>query len=828
MQAPVGTTARREPDVWRAPFFGIALAFTAGIVFDRYAPVPVGLSLIASALGLVAWAVTRRGHSPGLPLLYLAGSIAAVGAAYHHWHVAVFAPDDVGTLASTDPRPARLRGTLDEEPVLVWHPPNDGLQSFSRPNPTQTVLRASERRQGDEWLPASGRVRLVIAGRPREPLHIGDEVEAVGRLVAPPGPANPGEFDYAAHLRDERIRAILLVQKTADGVERRSPGSRWSIAGALANLRGDGDRTLRDALPEGQSGVAAALLLGEGGAMSTEEWQQYIRTGVVHVLAISGQHLVVLAGFLWFLLRLLGVPRRHGAWAVAIVIFAYALMAGGRPPVLRSAVMVAIACGSLILRRPALTANAFALAWLVVAAVNPGDCFDTGCQLSFLAVAVLYWGTRWLERREDPLQTLVEQSRPTWERGLRALGRAIALSYAITTVVWLAVAPLVAARYHLISPVALLIGPPTVLLTTVALLAGFLLLLSAVVCPFLVPLFAAITHGSLGLCNALVGVADRLPLHIYVGDIPEWWLWGFYVGLLGLLWLPPLRLRWQWALPASAAWLCVGLVGAAARPPDGELRCTFLAVGHGGCAVIETPDGRTLLYDAGALSGPDVARRQIAPFLWHRGIRHIDDVFISHADLDHFNALPALLERFAVGRVNLTPSFAEKSTAGVAAALDALQRRSVPVQILRAGNRIPVGSVELEVLHPPARGPDGTENERSLVLLIRHEGHSILLTGDLEKSGMDQVLAGPSPRPDVLMAPHHGSRAANSEAFARWARPRLVVSCQGPPRGRVVDPYSAHGARYLGTWPHGAITVRSTSERLMIDTFQTREHFSLP
>src|SRR5262245_34808260 len=97
---------------------------------------------------------------------------------------------------------------------------------------------------------------------------------------------------------------------------------------------------------------------------------------------------------------------------------------------------------------------------------------------------------------------------------------------------------------------------------------------------------------------------------------------------------------------------------------------TFVAVGHGGCTVIETPDGRTILYDAGSITGPEVTRRHIAPFLWHRGIRRIDEVIVSHADLDHFNGVPALAERFAIGQVSLTPSFSAKPTPGVKAVLE--------------------------------------------------------------------------------------------------------------------------------------------------------------
>jgi competence protein ComEC len=822
-----------------------ALVFTAGIVLDRYADIPVGFSLLIAASFLVAWGIARTSRSQGLPLVYLAGALMSVGAAYHQAQQTIFPADDIGELVTPEPQLAALRGTLDEEPIVVWQPAHEALQSFAHGNPTVTVLRVTARKHGDDWEPASGRVRMIVAGplviprddrdefgplpvaeAPRSPaasLHVGDEVEAVGKLVAPRAPANPGEFDYAGHLRDQRIRALFLIQKTSDAVVRLGEGqSPWR---ALALVKGRGQDVLQREIPAGQSGIASALLLGEGSTMTTDDWQKYIRTGVIHVLAISGQHLVILAGFLWFGLRLVRVPRRHGAWIVVAIIFAYALLAGARPPVLRAAVMVGVFCGSIILRRPALTANAFALAWIIVAILNPTDIFDTGCQLSFLAVAILYWGTRWLRPEPDALEQVVEASRPRWERGLRGLGRIVLVSYAITALIWLAAAPLVAARYHLVSPVALVIGPPMVLLTTIALLAGFLLLLAAVVCWPLVPVFAAIVNASLLGCELLVGVSDRLPLHRYVGPVPEWWLWGFYVGLISVLLLRTLQWRWRQVASAGVAWLCIGLIAAAARPTPKELRVTFLAVGHGGCTVIETPDGRTLLYDAGTLAGPEVTQRQIAPYLWERGIRRIDEVFLSHADLDHFNGLPALAERFSIGQVTCTPTFAKKETPGVAATLAALEQRGIPLRVVDAGCRLHAGAVVFEVLHPPAEMREGTENERSLVLLIRHAEHTILLTGDLEKAGLERVLALPSPHPDVLMAPHHGSRFANIPALAEWARPQVVISSQGPPRGRAAEPYSANDAVFLGTWAHGAVTVRSGEDSLIVDTFLSRERF---
>ncbi|HEY7422657.1 MAG TPA: ComEC/Rec2 family competence protein [Gemmataceae bacterium] len=818
--------------IWRAPLVPAALALTAGIVLDRHISLPMPISLIVAALGLVAWLCTRGGPHAGLPLVYLALAGAAFGAAYHHYRRDVYATDDIFHYAKDEPAPVQLRGFLDEEPVRHRAPANDPLCSLTRSGETVAVLRAGEIRRGDNWMSVSGRVR-VIGVEDWPELHCGDAVEVVGQLVRAAPPGNPGEFDYAGFLRDQSIRTVLMARKTPQAVTRLERGWTKSFKGWLAVIRGRGQRILHEALPPHLEGLASALLLGEDAFMTRAEWDKYIRTGVLHVLAISGQHLVILAGFLWFALSRLSVRQRQAAWMVALVLLGYALLTGGRPPALRSAVAVCALCGALILRRRVLPANLFALSWLAVTLLNPTDLFTAGCLLSFLSVAVLYWGGRFLfKREEDPLAQLAEESRPAWQRGLRRLGRRVFESYAVTLLIWLTIAPLAASRYQMVSPIGLVLGPPLVVLTTVALFAGFLLLLAGILCPPLMGLLAPIVHYSLSSCEVLVNGGDHLPYaYFYIGSIPDWWLWVFYGALLAVLTQEQLRQRWRWAGVAGLGWLCAGLAIGAARLPNDELRCTFLAVGHGGCTVLETSDGRALLYDAGSLAGPDVTRRQIAPFLWHRGIRRIDEVILSHADLDHFNGLRDLIDhRFAVGQVTCTPTFADKTTPGVQFTLNILRERGIPLRIVRAGDQLTAGDVALEVLHPPAVGPAGNENARSLVLKVRHAGHSILLTGDLEGEGLRRMLDELPAQPvDVLMAPHHGSHLTNTVKLARWAQPRVVVSCQGRPgpSREVRERYRLIGAHLLDTHRHGAVTIRSHVSGLVVETFRTQERFAL-
>jgi competence protein ComEC len=138
--------------------------------------------------------------------------------------------------------------------------------------------------------------------------------------------------------------------------------------------------------------------------------------------------------------------------------------------------------------------------------------------------------------------------------------------------------------------------------------------------------------------------------------------------------------------------------------------------------------------------------------------------------------------------------------------------------------------VSLDVLHPPAdASPDDSENARSLVLCVRHAGHTLLLTGDLESPGMERLLRLAPQGCDVLQAPHHGSRRLDTDGLTAWARPRLVVSCQGRPRGAPGAPeaYTRGGCQFLDTWRHGAVTVVSHRSGLVIETFKSRERLVL-
>lgn len=817
----------KSPPLWyqflEAPLGPVAITVLIGLITERYAHPSFSFWTVSTFGALLAWAVSfyRKAASAAL---WLCVASACLGGGYLHLQTRLFSVNDIGEWAGEPYVIARVRGEIVSEPTWRRAPPADPLISLPRTESTLATVAVREIWSGYRWQPTTGRVRLLVEGH-LDQIHLGDEIEATGQLRRPSSAANPGETDNRRRLLDQRITAELRLPGKSPPIRRLQEGWQTSFWGWLAFIRAQAQEKLLNALAEPEKGVAAALLLGEGSTMDRQEWDAFIRTGVVHILAISGQHLVILAGFLWLVLRVSGVRRTRGAVMVAGAMIFYALLTGGRPSAMRAAVMVSVFCGGLILRRPSQPANAFAAAFLVVVALDPTDPFTPGCQLSFLSVFVLIWFIAPLNaqlhriRSEDPIRKLIELSRPQWEKRLRRLGRAILSAYLVSIVLGVANAPLILYWQNIVAPAGMLLTPPLILLTAIALISGFLFLLIGTLLPLFGTLCLALLDFSLKASSGIVHYVDQFSLAVFYSPSPSTlWLAGFYLLMVsGILVNPSWKPK---VLALLMIWIICGLALPPYRPSSGELRATFLAVGHGGCVVLETPGKHVLLYDAGAITGPDIVRNRIAPFLWHWGISRIDEIFLSHADVDHFNALPELVRRFRVGMVTLTPSFADRPSPAAKSVLQDLTRRKVPQRVTCRGERFYSGPVELEVLHPPAFGPDGVENARSMVLAVRHCGHTILLTGDLEAEGLSMVQSLPAPKIDVLLAPHHGSRNSNTPAFARWAKPKVVISSQRATDTKTLRKvYEAEGAIVYDTASHGAVTVRSHSTGLTLETF---------
>lgn len=813
----VGDTIEPRWAVTSAPLVPVALAVGLGIYVERLMPLPWAMLLSLLVAMTVSWllALRRQAVVSTILLWCIAGLLAAT------WHRVrqSWPAEAIGNYATLDRTLVKLRGTILEDVIYRQARRPELLSGQGTLGNSVILVETSGLQLSDRWQSVSGRVRVSVEGELRN-LTIGDGVELLGGLTALSPPVNPGAADIRQAWLDQGIQATVSV-KSVDGVSLHPESARWSVARVMAQTRSWVRQTLQTLMPARQAGIAQALLCGEQSALAPDQFESYLQTGVYHVLAVSGQHLVVLCAFVGILMRLGGGSLRSRAGWLAVFVIGFTLLTGARPPVIRAAVVVLAWCLALGLRRKVHPLNTLALAWIIVAMLQPSDLANTGCQLSFLAVLVLIgiiapW-YRWTRENQSPLDRLEAELRPVSGQVIHWLAHHLKWAMLTSLVVWLVTMPLVMQQYHLLSPAAVLLGPFLIVPITLALVSGMLAVLVSSV-PVLAPVFASVTGMSLQISDVLVNGTRAIPFsYSYWPDVPTWWVQGFYLGLIVVVLMPRRFQYWRWWSGAAVAWLLFILILTQPLVPQG-LRMTVLSVGHGTAVVIETPGGKCLVYDAGSLAGPDIAYRHLSSYLWSRGRTKIDEVLLSHADLDHFNALPDLADRFRLGLVRLTPTFAQKPDRGTQATLAHLLGRRIPlVQIMR-GVRLEEGEVQMEVLHPPVRGLEGTENSRSLVLLITYLGQRILLTGDLENPGLEQVMQQPIEPIDILVSPHHGSRVSNTERFAAWCRPRLVISSETFPRGPKPDPYTPTGATLWRTWVHGGIMVEIEEEGIQAET----------
>lgn len=812
-----------------APLAPMALGVAAGIVLDRYGieASTRAWSAFAVVAALLTVAACWRGPRWVSGACVLAAAVG-VGGGWHHRKAVDREMDDLARFAWNEPQPVWLRGVLVEVPEFrpgQW--PGDA-------GSTRTELAVTAICDGRRWQAASGRL-LTYASGDRTDLAMGQPVEAAGTLQAIAGPLNPGEPDRRLWALAKGIRLRLSID-SVEGLQPDPTGTSWLRENWLGQLRSIAHKRLVASLPADVAPLAAALLLGRREAIDADINDAFARTGTMHLIAISGLHMQTLAILAGSVLMLAGVGRRRSALAILICTVAYAVLVGGMPSVVRSTTMTFILGAAVILDRRAWSANLLALAALVILGRNPLSLFDVGCQLSFLAVMALVWvvpplgraaGLRVARSWIDPQAKLTEAQTPRqrldalerhyagpWKKALYAAWDWLRLMLISSIAVEIATLPLVMLRFHLFSVIGIFLNIILIPLSFPTLgLAGLTLLwsLTGLATPSVLVWPAA---WLLRLNMGIVRWGATIPGgHAFVASPPWHWVLGYY-GLLALA-LLAIRADWRWRrwpVASLAAWSLLGIVAVLGTSRPDVPEAEFLAVDHGLSILVRSPGGQTLLYDCGRMRDPHIGRRVIAPALWERGARRIDTVILSHADADHYDGLPDLIDRFGIGEIRVPPGFIGNDNPGATALIANCLARGIPVRTLSAGARLDLGGLIVDALHPPGHWlRDAPDNDRSLVLDLSCDGRHLLLTGDLEGAGLAELLALPTRRWDAILAPHHGGRTANPPWLYDWAEPRLVLASQQRPLDPATDalaPLERQGVPVLRTWREGAVRVR--------------------
>ena len=668
--------------------------------------------------------------------------------------------------------------------------------------PGRSSGRSSGRSWGRDWGRGRRRDRRTRAaagvfaawpGRAPDGLAPGARVRVVGRFFRPRGAGNPGERDGRVHLARRGV-AWIVDLKTASNVAILAdapPGPRRAIAG----LRRRAARRLQARLPPDVAPIGLALLLGVRGGVDPVDTERFARTGTLHLLAISGMHLLLLAGMVHALLRRAGCGPRGAAAVTLLLVCVYVPLTGSAAPVRRAATVlvfygVALACG-----RPPDAWSALGGAALVLALTHPHDVFTVGFRLSFVAVAGIAWlAACWQARwgRRERLWARFPAFRDDHPVRVRVM-RYLFVSLPVSVAAWLATQGLVADAFGRVTP-----------------WAAFTSVVAAPFVAVLLPLLALVAFGAPGgagpataLVRALRRVLDGagvLPAGVLsVPEVPFAVVIAWCGGVVLLRHRPRL----------AVAALGVAAVAGFARPAARGAALVLLDVGHGQAALLRFRDGRSVLVDGGSSTRRDVGRRVIVPALRALGVRRLDAVVCTHADADHWNGLAVVLARVPVGFVG---TGRDPPGALVAAARAA----GVPVRRLRGGSVVTPGVVVLA-----GGGAAASRNDASVALLFTAHGRRVLLPADREDAGLAQLVGRGVPPCDILVAPHHGSACGAAWALGMAVRPRwlLVSASHGRPDEATLSGYAA--PRILRTDRSGCITARITrGGALRITTFR--------
>ena len=665
----------------------------------------------------------------------------------------------------------------------------------------------------------------------RRDWRYGDRIRFWLRPSLPQNSGNPGGFEYATYLAQRQIYVTGFLESDAEiELVAREPG--W-IRGTIEDIRRQIRRYIDANFAPESGALMKALTVGEMGGISKEMRAAFTAAGVNHVLSISGLHVAMLGvvifaairyglSFSSYLLLRFNLLKAATFFAFLAVVF-YTALAGGMVPTVRSAIMIGVYQLAVLLDREEEVFASLTLAALSIALVWPGVIADISFQLSFLAVLFIAWG---MSRLYQGLPREKTEELPQEKSWIKERARRAIFHLAVPLLATLGTGPLIAHYFGNVSLAGFVTNPLIVplvgfVIVPLGLTVGLVTLIAS---EFAWPL-AWLSDRLAGWTIVIVEFVGRLPLasiRVAAPNLLE--VGALYAGVIALF---VLRKRRQLFFAAGVFLLL--LIGdiyywRVQRFDSNHLRVTHLNVGQGDAAVVEFPGGKVLVIDAGgaAVGDFDTGESIVAPYLRARKILKVDFLLVSHARIDHYGGMRALVQEFSPSE------FWSGAATGGTRRFEELDETL---------NRFKIARKELTGATPCRDfnelrmcvlfGANGT-TESPVVVRLEYGKASFLFTSDVDKREELQLIQSSSAiGSTVVKIPRHGSATASSQEFIAAVAPKLAILSAGArsraemKRDEIVERYQAAGAEVLKTYEDGAIILETNGKTIRYSGFKS-------
>ena len=787
----------------KRPLLPVALFYTGGLLLAMAAQPPVVWLFTASFCLLIPAVIFSKIRMPLFwPLLVVVGWTNMVN------RTAIISPQDIRIVAGNEPTIATVHGTLLETPSLRMR--ERGNEEFYR---TLVQLNVAKISLKDSQQTATGKIIVTSKGALPFEFYAGRDVEITGVLTPPQTPIAPGLFDYRIYLERQGVYYQLKANSLSD----------WRIVDSNTNntpplsdrFLNWAQQTLARGLPTEDEPLQLmwAMTLGWKTALTGEVNEPFMRSGTMHIFAISGLHIALIAAILVALMRIIRVPRAWCGVVVIPLIWFYTGATGWQSSAIRSTIMMTIIIGGWSLHRPSDLINSLAAAGFAILLWDPQQLFQAGFQLSFFVVLSIALFMPPLEKIRDRLLAidplLAPEVIPKWKRDLRALSRVVLTSIVTSLAAWLGSLPLTAYYFHIFSPVTLLANLVVVPMSSITLMCNLGSLLCGDLLPWLTELF---NHCGWAWMLAMIKVSrwcTELPGAFLYMPAPSAITFVLYYAVLvgsmsGWLWKAEQRRRTFAALLLVFAFYVWQY-----KQSRNETSLTVLPLNGGHAVHLDAPGwSDDWLIDCGNTNSVEFITR---PYLRGRGVNKVPRLMLTHGDLRHVGGIYDLDKEFAIGEV-IASSFRFRSVA----------YRRIFSEMQRAPNRLrTVHRSDIvgpwQVLHPTASDNATQADDGALVTTGEFNGTRILLLSDLGRTGQNFLFdRTPDLRADIVITGIPTQSEPINDALLDAIKPRLIIVADpevpATERAKIQlqDRLALRNVQVLYTRLTGAITILLT------------------